>query len=61
VQILQRHFSDLKVERRPKPAYVPMRGTLDIDKARRLVGFAPSVSLDEGVNRYVAHLRQHVY
>jgi nucleoside-diphosphate-sugar epimerase len=59
VEILRRHFPDLKIERRPKPDYVPMRGTLDIGKARQLVGFAPKVSLEDGVGRYVEHLRSH--
>ncbi len=61
VDILRAHFPDLKVERRAKPAYVPFRGTLDISKAKRLVGFEPRVSLEEGVRRYVEHLRTHAY
>ena len=62
VTILQQHFPDLKIERRPKPDYVPLRGTLDIGKARRLVGFEPKVTLEEGVaGRYVAHLKNNTY
>lgn len=60
VGILGTHFSDLKIEHRPKPDHVPLRGTLDISKAQKL-GFEPKVSLEEGVARYVAHLKDNVY
>ena len=30
----------------------PNRGALNIDKARRLLGFNPTVSLPEGIARY---------
>ena len=36
----------------------PSRRRPDISKAGRLLGFAPSVSLDEGVRRFLIHLRQ---
>lgn len=61
IGILQKHFPDLKIERRPKPAYIPLRGTLNIDKARRICGYEPKVSLDQGVARYVEHLKTNAY
>ncbi len=36
----------------------PERGTLDISKARRLLGYEPKISLEEGMKRYVAHMRE---
>jgi nucleoside-diphosphate-sugar epimerase len=35
----------------------PRRGTLDITRARRLLGYRPSIDLEAGVERYVAFLR----
>lgn len=35
----------------------PRRGALDIGKARRLLGYAPTVRLEEGVASYLAELR----
>jgi nucleoside-diphosphate-sugar epimerase len=35
----------------------PRRGTLDISKARRLIGYAPEIDLETGVARYLAFLR----
>jgi nucleoside-diphosphate-sugar epimerase len=61
VDILRVHFPDLKVEQRPKPAHVPLRGTLDVSKAERMVGYVPKVSLEDGVARYVEHLEKNVY
>jgi len=36
----------------------PERGSLDIGKARRLLGYEPKVSLEEGMKRYVAYVRE---
>jgi nucleoside-diphosphate-sugar epimerase len=38
----------------------PRRGTLDIARARRLLGYRPGVELETGVQRYVAFLRAQV-
>lgn len=35
----------------------PRRGTLDISKARRLLGYAPRMTLEAGMSRYLAFLR----
>jgi len=61
VDILRGHFPDLGVTYREKPAYVPLRGTLDISKARQLLGFNPSTDLVKGVAKYVAHLDSHEF
>jgi UDP-glucose 4-epimerase len=61
VAILRRHFPDLQIEQRPKPDHVPLRGTLDVGKARRLLGYTPKVTLEDGVSGYVAHLRHQHY
>ena len=61
VAILGSHFPDLRIDHRPKPDHVPLRGTLDVGKAQRLLGYAPNVSLEEGVARYVDHLKNNVY
>jgi nucleoside-diphosphate-sugar epimerase len=34
----------------------PKRGTLDISKARELLGFFPSVNLEEGLKQYINSL-----
>jgi UDP-glucose 4-epimerase len=61
VDILRRHFPEVRVEHRPTPAHVPRRGTLDIRRARELLGYEPEVTLEEGIARYVEHIRSHGY
>lgn len=39
------------------PDYIPRRGTLDITRAKSELGFAPQVDLEDGVARYIKHLR----
>ena len=41
-----------------RDALRPYRGTLSIDKARRLIGYEPSTTLEEGLDRYVAWYRE---
>jgi nucleoside-diphosphate-sugar epimerase len=36
---------------------LPTRGTLDITAARELVGYEPKVDIEEGLGRYIDHLR----
>ena len=42
---------------RERNPLVPRRGTLSIDKARELIGYEPSFTLEEGIARYVEWYR----
>jgi nucleoside-diphosphate-sugar epimerase len=53
VNILRGEVPGLEVRYLPKDALMPDRGTLAIDKAARLIGFAPRVPLEEGYARYI--------
>ena len=58
--ILRGIFPDLDVEeRREESSYRPERGSLDVAKARSLLGFDPTMSLEEGLPIYVDWVRQH--
>ncbi len=37
----------------PKDALTPDRGTLSIEKARRLIGYEPQYDLERGFRRYI--------
>ena len=41
-------------------AYRPRRGALGIEKARRLLGYAPQVDLELGVQKYLNFIRQRL-
>ena len=59
VQILQPYFPDLDYEVTKRDAFRPRRGTLSIDKARRLIGFEPDYDLEQGIAEYVAFVKEH--
>jgi nucleoside-diphosphate-sugar epimerase len=60
-EIVRQHFPKVEVIYKPAPAFIPKRGALSIEHARKVVGFVPQVSLEEGVRRYVEHLRTNTY
>ena len=57
VTIVQEHFPEVEVEYIERDHLRPFRGTLKIDKAQELIGYDPQVSLEEGLDRYVAWYR----
>jgi nucleoside-diphosphate-sugar epimerase len=61
VDIIRTHVPGTTVQHREAPKYMPLRGTLSIARARKELGFEPQVSLEEGVRRYVEHLRTQTY
>lgn len=60
VEIVQQHFPEVKVEYAERDALRPYRGTLSIEKARRMLGYDPRWSLEDGIDRYVAWYRDLV-
>jgi nucleoside-diphosphate-sugar epimerase len=57
IALVQDHFPEVEVEFVERDALRPYRGTLSIDKARRLIGYEPSTTLEDGLDRYVAWYR----
>ncbi|MBV9523808.1 MAG: NAD(P)-dependent oxidoreductase, partial [Alphaproteobacteria bacterium] len=53
LEILRRHFPNVSVNHAPKDRLMPDRGTLSIDKARRLLGYEPAFPLETGFPRYI--------
>ena len=53
VGIVRRHFPAVEVERVDRDILMPERGTLSVDKARRLLGYAPAFDLETGMAKYV--------
>ena len=51
---LKEHMPDLEVNVvEEEDVFRPKRGALSIEKAKKLVGYAPKVSLEEGIKRYL--------
>jgi nucleoside-diphosphate-sugar epimerase len=53
LDILRNHFPDISVRSLPKDSLMPDRGTLSVEKARSLIGYEPSWSLDKGYPQYI--------
>ncbi len=54
VDIMRREFPGIEVNYQPRDTLMPERGTLSVDKARRLLGYQPSHPLERGFVEYVA-------
>lgn len=52
-EILENHFSGIKINYTPKDSLTPDRGTLNINKARNLLGYKPQFPIEEGYSRYI--------
>ena len=53
VAITKRYFPEVVVESQERDKLMPERGTLSIDKARRLLGFNPKNPIDVGFPKYI--------
>lgn len=62
VDILRRHFPGLRCEiSADRSVRRPVRGALDIGKARRMLGYRPGISLEEGVAGVLRHMQGDDY
>ena len=53
IKIIKNNFSDVEIEYKKREKLMPIRGTLDIKKARRLIGYKPSWPLEKGYLAYI--------
>lgn len=53
VELTKRHFPDVQVESVERDKLMPERGTLDVSKAKRLLGYAPKNPIDIGFPKYI--------
>lgn len=52
-EMMREHFPDLEINYVPKDNLTPDRGTLSVEKARRLIGYEPSYPLERGYIDYI--------
>ncbi len=52
-QILTEHFPNVKIKYLPKDNLMPERGTLCVDKARKLLDYNPQFPLEKGFVQYI--------
>ena len=56
--ILKKEFPNVKIIYKEKEKFMPERGTLKNNKAKKLIGFHPTYSIEEGYPRYIAWYKQ---
>lgn len=56
--ILKKEFPNVKIIYKEKEEFMPERGTLKNNKAKKLIGFHPTYSIEEGYPRYIAWYKQ---
>ena len=53
LEILKSYFSDIEVINKDREKFTPTRGTLSTDKAKDLLNYQPSWSLENGYPKYI--------
>lgn len=51
--IIREHFPQTEIKYHPRDKLIPERGTLSVERARRLLGYAPAYPLERGFVGYV--------
>jgi len=52
-ELVKEHFPGVEISYNPRDALMPERGTLDISKARRLLGYEPQFPVEKGFVQYL--------
>ena len=51
--IVSKHFPEIQIQYLPKDKLTPDRGTLCVDKAKKLIGYQPLYPLEKGFVKYI--------
>lgn len=52
-KLIKNSFPDINIKYLPKDALTPDRGTLSVEKAKRLIGYDPQYPLEKGYKAYI--------
>jgi nucleoside-diphosphate-sugar epimerase len=53
IKIIKKNFPSIKVRFKKRDKLVPKRGGLNINKAKKLIGYKPKFSIDKGYQKYI--------
>ena len=59
MEILKEHFPEASYEVHDRDHARPKRGTLSIEKARRILGYQPAHTLRQGLEKYIAFIKKY--
>ena len=52
-EVLRREFPEVNIRYLPRDKLMPIRGTLSVEKAKRLIGYEPQFPIEKGFTRYI--------
>lgn len=58
IEILRKEFPDIKIFYKDREKFMPERGTLDVSKARKLIEYQPTNSIDTGYIKYISWYKE---
>lgn len=53
VDVMRSEFPEIEVKYNPRDSLMPERGTLSVEKAKRLIGYEPNYPLEKGFVEYI--------
>jgi nucleoside-diphosphate-sugar epimerase len=53
IKIIKKNFPNIKVRFKKRDKLVPKRGGLNINKAKKLIGYKPKFSIEKGYQKYI--------
>ncbi len=53
INILEKNFNNIKVEKKSREAFMPERGTLSTEKAKKFLNYNPSNPIEIGYQKYI--------
>ena len=53
-KILKKEFPDIKIHYKEREKFMPERGTLDVSKAKKLLGYKPINPIEKGYIKYIS-------
>ena len=61
VKILKKYFPKIQYEISGRDNFRPKRGTLSINKAKKLLGYKPKYSIEKGIKEYLKYLKKIIF
>jgi len=53
IDILMKNFQNVEIQNKERDKLMPIRGTLSIEKAKKLIGYEPTWNLEKGYQTYI--------
>lgn len=58
IKILNQNFTDIEVNYKKREKFVPIRGGLNISKAKKMINYNPKYNIEKGYQKYISWYKQ---